>query len=57
MSQIRYYWEDLTPGSVRELGSVSVTAEEIKEFAEQFDPQPFHLDELAGICESDLDHR
>jgi acyl dehydratase len=48
MSHIQYYWEDLTPGSVRELGSVSVSAEEIKDFAEQFDPQPFHLDELAG---------
>lgn len=48
MSEIRYYWEDLTPGAVRELGSISVTAEEIKEFAEQFDPQPFHLDEAAG---------
>lgn len=48
MSQIRYYWEDLEPGSVRELGSVTPSAEEIKEFAEQFDPQPFHLDEAAG---------
>lgn len=48
MSQITYYWEDLAPGSVRELGSVTPSAEEIKEFAEQFDPQPFHLDELAG---------
>jgi len=48
MSEIRYYWEDLAPGSVRELGSVSVSAEEIKEFAEQFDPQPFHIDEVAG---------
>jgi acyl dehydratase len=45
---IKYYWEDLAIGSVRELGSVTLTAEEIKEFAEQFDPQPFHLDELAG---------
>jgi acyl dehydratase len=48
MSDIRYYWEDLQPGTARELGSVTVTAEEIKEFAEKFDPQPFHIDELAG---------
>ncbi|MEJ6021609.1 MaoC family dehydratase [Ramlibacter sp. PS4R-6] len=48
MSTIKYYWEDLEPGSVRELGSVTVSAEEIKEFAEQFDPQPFHVDEAAG---------
>jgi acyl dehydratase len=45
---IRYYWEDLQPGSTRELGSVTVNADEIKEFASQFDPQPFHVDELAG---------
>jgi acyl dehydratase len=45
---IRIYWEDLQPGTVRELGTTSVSAEEIKAFAEQFDPQPFHLDEAAG---------
>jgi len=48
MSRIKYYWEDLQPGSVRDLGEVSVSAEEIKDFAEQFDPQPFHVDEAAG---------
>jgi acyl dehydratase len=48
VSNIIHYWEDLQPGSVRELGSVTPTAEDIKDFAEQFDPQPFHLDELAG---------
>jgi acyl dehydratase len=44
----RIHWEDLTPGSVRELGSTGVTADEIKEFAGRYDPQPFHLDEEAG---------
>jgi len=48
MSRIKYFWEDLAPGSVRDLGSVTVSAEEIKAFAQQFDPQPFHLDEAAG---------
>ena len=48
MSQIKYYWEDLATGSVRDLGTVTMTAEEIKDFAAQFDPQPFHLDEEAG---------
>ena len=48
MSETRYYWEDLQPGTVRELGSVTVSTEEIKDFAEQFDPQPFHIDEAAG---------
>jgi acyl dehydratase len=45
---ITLYWEDLLPGSVRDLGTVSVDAEQIKEFAAKYDPQPFHLDEEAG---------
>jgi acyl dehydratase len=45
---ISLYWEDLQPGSVRDLGTVSVDAEQIKEFAAKYDPQPFHLDEEAG---------
>ncbi|MBK0391136.1 MaoC family dehydratase [Ramlibacter algicola] len=44
----RLYWEDLKPGTVLDLGTVSPTAEEIKAFATQFDPQPFHVDEQAG---------
>jgi acyl dehydratase len=47
-SEIKYYWEDLVPGQVRDLGTVTPSAEEIKDFARQFDPQPFHLDEAAG---------
>jgi acyl dehydratase len=42
------HWEDLQAGSVRELGTTTVNAEEIKEFAGKYDPQPFHLDEEAG---------
>lgn len=45
---IDIYWEDLQPGSVRDLGTTTVSAEEIKEFAGKYDPQPFHLDEDAG---------
>jgi acyl dehydratase len=45
---VTLFWEDLQPGSVRELGTTSVTPEEIKEFAAKYDPQPFHLDEEAG---------
>ena len=48
MSHITYYWEDLAPGSVRDLGTVTMDAAEIREFAAKFDPQPFHLDEEAG---------
>jgi acyl dehydratase len=45
---IRWYWEDLQVGSVRDLGTVTPTVEEIRDFASRFDPQPFHLDEEAG---------
>ena len=43
------YLEDLHPGmKFNSNRSYRVTAEEIKEFAERYDPQPFHLDEAAG---------
>ena len=42
------YWEDMEPGSVRDLGTVTPTADEIVAFAQQFDPQPFHLTEAGG---------
>jgi acyl dehydratase len=48
MGGITYYWEDLVPGSVRDLGTVTMDAAEIRDFAARFDPQPFHLDEEAG---------
>ena len=46
-------YEDLTVGRVLSLPPYEVTAEEIVEFAAQFDPQPFHLDgeseQAAGV--------
>ncbi len=42
------YVEDIQVGQRTELGSFTFTAELIKQFARQFDPQPFHLDEEAG---------
>jgi acyl dehydratase len=42
------YWEDFEPGASLECGSRTVTQEEIVEFAKQFDPQPFHIDEAAA---------
>jgi acyl dehydratase len=39
------YFEDFPPGEVVEYGDMEVSAVRIKAFAEQFDPQPFHLDE------------
>ena len=42
------YYEDIEVGAVRRFGSKAVTREEVIDFASQFDPQPFHLDEAAG---------
>jgi acyl dehydratase len=42
------YLEDFQPGMVFELGSHAVTKDEIVAFASQFDPQPFHVDEVAA---------
>ncbi len=43
------YFEDLKPGmKFPSNRAYKVTAEEIKAFAESYDPQPFHLDEAAG---------
>ncbi|ANB76049.1 MaoC family dehydratase [Paraburkholderia phytofirmans] len=42
------YLEDLSAGMRFESGSFAVDEEDMKRFAQQFDPQPFHLDEEAG---------
>ena len=42
------YFEDVEEGEVRELGSFTLSREEIVEFAEQFDPQPIHTDPAAA---------
>ena len=42
------YFEDFPLGEIVEYGDRLVTAEEIVEFAREFDPQPFHLDEAAA---------
>jgi acyl dehydratase len=39
------FFEDISVGERRTIGSHLFTAEEIKRFAQAFDPQPFHLDE------------
>jgi acyl dehydratase len=44
---VRYY-EDFHPGAVLELEPVTVSAEEIVEFASRYDPQPFHVDPEAA---------
>jgi len=43
------YFEDFYVGQkFLSAGSARVSAEEIKEFGQKYDPQPFHLDEAAG---------
>ena len=42
------FLEDIEIGQRRELGSFTFTADAIKKFAAQFDPQRFHLDEEEG---------
>jgi acyl dehydratase len=53
------FFEDRVIGETGDLGSHTFTREEIIDFARQFDPQPFHLDEEAakaslfgGLCAS-----
>jgi len=43
------YYEDFQIGQkFASLSKTKVSAQEITEFAEKYDPQPFHLDEAAG---------
>lgn len=42
------YWEDFTVGQTFGSGTVTLTADAIKAFASQYDPQPFHTDEKAA---------
>ncbi len=44
----RLYWEDFPVGHRMAFGAMPVTREAIVDFARQFDPQPFHVDEQAG---------
>lgn len=42
------YFEDLEVGEEVDCGSIEVTKAEMLEFAERYDPQPFHVDEEAA---------
>ncbi|HEV7664922.1 MAG TPA: MaoC family dehydratase [Chloroflexota bacterium] len=42
------YFEDFPAGLTVELGSASLTADEIITFARRYDPQPMHTDAVAG---------
>lgn len=54
-----YAYEDMVPGRVFDLGTVVAEREEMLEFAKKYDPQRFHVDEVAaaesvfgGLCAS-----
>lgn len=42
------FFEDLITGSSQTFGNYDVTREEAMQFAETYDPQPFHLDDEAA---------
>jgi acyl dehydratase len=42
------YFEDLEIGKKSSFGHYQVTREEVLEFAQKYDPQPFHLDDEAA---------
>ena len=42
------YYEDFEPGEKIDLGSRTISADEVIEFAKEFDPAPFHLSEADG---------
>ena len=42
------YYEDIETGDTEEYGEREVTKQEMMEFAEKYDPQPFHIDEEAA---------
>jgi acyl dehydratase len=53
------YFEDLSVGEKIKIGPISVSEEEIIEFAKKYDPQPFHIDKdkakdslFGGLCAS-----
>ncbi len=48
MTQEPLYLDDMTVGMQFQSGTYEMTTERIKNFAAEFDPQPFHLDEAAA---------
>ena len=45
---VTLFFEDFEPGVVFELGSRTLSKEEMISFAREYDPQPFHVDEEAA---------
>lgn len=48
MSDSGPFWEHFTVGEISEISGRALTKQEIVDYAKQYDPQPFHLDEEAA---------
>lgn len=48
MTQPTWYFEDFEAGRTIQVGSCTVSEDEIIDFATRFDPQPFHVDRAAA---------
>lgn len=53
------YWDDIHPGDTFSTHDITISRQDILEFAAEFDPQPYHLDKEAaeqsifgGLCAS-----
>ncbi len=44
------YFEDIKVGEIASFGGYEVTRDEVIAFAQQYDPQPFHLDDAAAAA-------
>jgi len=44
----KYFWEDFVIGETVEIGRRKVDHDEVVAFAKAFDPQPFHVDDVAA---------
>ncbi len=43
-----WYWEDINPGDTMDLGTSTMTRDELLAFGRTYDPQPHHVDEEAA---------
>jgi acyl dehydratase len=45
---IKYYYEDLAAIPIADVGTRSISSDDIVRFAREYDPQPFHVNEEAA---------
>jgi acyl dehydratase len=44
------WFEDYPAGAVFDIGTIAVEEQEVLDFAQRFDPQPFHIDPVAAAA-------